>query len=276
MLLEIICCLFGIGLAVSGSLTFWQPHVWWEFYIPIVLFLAGWVAGFVFIFLLEFLMSFIVGAKKEYKKVSKFARFWFLTGLRFITNHAHIWAKYYGINKVPQKQRFLLVCNHKSNFDNFVITNKLGKLDIAFITKKSNEKIPIGGKMFKGLCYISIDRDDKLQSLEGFKRAASLITDNISSVAVFPEGTRQMENKLGEFHEGVFNIALHTQAPILVCTIKGTENVHKRWPFKATKVRFDVLGLIPYEEIQGMTAKAVSEMVHSMMEEHLARINMDH
>ena len=276
MLLELICCLFGIGLAVSGSLTFWPVDVWWKFYIPIVLFLAGWVVGFAFIFVLEVINASIVNRKKEYTTVSKFAKFWFLTGLRFISNHAHIWVKFNGKNKVPQKQRFLLVCNHRSNFDNFVISNKLGKLDIAFITKRSNEKIPIGGKMFKGLCYISIDRDDKLQSLEGFKRAEQLITDNISSIGVFPEGTRQHEKVIGDFHEGVFNIAIHTQAPIVVCAMMGTQYVHKRWPWRPTHVRFDVLGCIPYEEYQGMTAKAVSDMVHQMMEEHVARMIRDH
>lgn len=269
MFLELICILCGAGLAVSGSLTFWPIHNWWDFYIPIVLYMAGWIAGIGVLFLIEWLAGLFVNQKKEYDHVSKWARFWFLTGIRFITNHAHIWVKIRGRDKVPQHGRFLMVCNHRSKFDNFIISNFYGKLDIAFVTKKSNMKIPVANQLMPGLCYIPIDRDDKLQSLEGFKRAISLINNDISSVCVFPEGTRQTSDAMGPFHEGVFNIAIHSKAPIIVTTMKNTDLVHKRWPWKATVVEYDILSVIPYEEYQDMPAKAISDMVHKMMEDNL-------
>ena len=274
MFLEVICFLCGAGLAVSGSLTFWPVQHWWDFYIPIILYMAGWIAGIGVIFLIELLASCFVNQKKQYNKVSRWARFWFLTGLRFITNHAHIWVKIYGARKVPQHQRFLLVCNHRSKFDNFIISNKFGKLDVAFITKKENNKIPIAGHLYPGLCYIDIDRDDKLQSLESFKHAIDLMNNNVTSIAVFPEGTRQTETTIGEFHEGPFNIAIHAKAPIVVTTLVNTDKVHKNWPFKPTHVRFDILAVIPYEEYQDMTAKSVAEMVHKLMKDHLERVQL--
>ncbi len=271
MFLELICFLCGAGLAISGSLTFWPVRNWWDFYIPLVLYMAGWIASIALIFIMELLAS--LGVKKTpYSKVSGWARFWFNDGLRFIINHAHIWTKVTGAEKVPQKQKFVLVCNHRSKFDNFIITNKYGKLDIAFIMKKQNAKIPVAKQLMPGLCYISVDRDDKLQSLEAFKRAAYLIENNISSVGVFPEGTRQNTDELGEFHEGVFNIAIHTKAPIVVTAMKNTAKVHKRWPWLPTKVRYDVIAVIPYEEYQDMPAKQLSEHVRNMMAERIARM----
>lgn len=275
MFLEIICFLCGAGLAVAGSLTFAPIVHWWQFFIPLLLYMAGWIAGIGVIFLLEWFASLFVNQKKPYNKISSWARFWFKTGLRFITNHAHIWVKASGISKIPQHQRFVLVCNHRSKFDNFVITNKLGKQDIAFITKKENNKIPVAGHLYPGLCYIPINREDKLQSLEAFKHAIDLMNNNITSIAVFPEGTRQTENLIGEFHEGPFNIAIHAKAPIVVTTLKNADKVHSNWPFKATHVKFDVVTVIPYEEYQDMPAKAVSDMVHKIMEEHLKQIQ-DH
>ena len=138
--------------------------------------------------------------------------------------------------------------------------------------KKENGKIPVAKQLMPGLCYLSVDREDKLQSLEAFKRAAWLIENNVSSVGVFPEGTRQDTDQLGEFHEGVFNIAIHTKAPIVVTAIKNTYRVHKRWPWLPTKVRYDIIAVIPYEEYQDMPAKALSEHVRNMMQEHISRM----
>ena len=274
MFLELICFLCGAGLAILGCVPFgfWAIEEWYDFYRPIVLYMAGWIAGIAVLFLIEWIAGLFVNQKKPYDHVSKWARFWFMSGVRFITNHAHIWVEYRGVNKMPTHEKFLLVCNHRSKFDNFVITQKYGKLDIAFIMKKENGKIPVAKQLMPGMCYISVDREDKLQSLEAFKRAAWLIENNVSSVGVFPEGTRQDTDQLGEFHEGVFNIAIHTKAPIVVTAIKNTAKVHKRWPGAPTKVRYDVIAVIPYEEYQDMPAKALANHVRDMMQEHINRM----
>lgn len=270
MFLELICFLCGASLAITGSLTFWPVTHWYDFYIPIVLYVAGWIAGIGVLFLIEWIAGLFVNKKKEYNHVSKWARFWFNTGLRFIINHAHIWVRANGKFKIPQKEKFLLVCNHRSKFDNFVITMQLGKRDIAFITKKENKKIPVANAFFNGLCYISIDRDDKMQSLLGFKRAASLIENNIASVGVFPEGTRQTKKVIGDsFHEGAFNIAIHCKAPIVVTALKNTDLIHKRWPWKATLVKWDIVAVLTYDEYHDLPAKAISDKIYKMLEEHL-------
>ena len=271
MFLEFICIICGTAAAVGGSLALWNVWEWWLFWVPVVLYMAGWLVGLALLFPIEWLAGRFVNQKKEYTKVSKWARFWLMTGTRFIANHAHIWVQTKGVGKLPLKKKFLLVCNHRSKFDNFIITNEIGKLDIAFITKRSNSEKFIVKDLIPGLCYIPIDRDDKLQSLEAFKRATSLIETEATSIGVFPEGTRQQENIIGDFHEGVFNIAVHCHAPIVVTTLKNTDKVHKRWPWKATVVKFDILAVIPYEEYAGMTAKAISDLVHEMMYKNLER-----
>lgn len=272
MFLELICLLCGASLSITGSLIFWKVINWFDFYRPIVLFIAGWIAGIGVIFIIELIAAQFIKKNKVYNRVNKWAKFWFETGVRFITNHALIWTKVRGIEKVPQKERFVIVCNHRSKFDNFIITKKLGKQDVAFITKKENGKIPIAGRMMNGLCYLSIDRDDKLQSLEAFRHAVTLLETNAASIGIFPEGTRQTERVIGEFHEGTMNIPIHAKAPIVVTTMKNTERVHKNWPFKVTKVKWDIIAVLNYEDYQGMTAKALSDMIHDMMEEHLQQM----
>ena len=271
MFLELICLVCGVALSVTGSLTFWPVNNWWDFYIPIVLYMAGWLVGLGLLFLIEWIAGLFLSQKKEYTKISKWAKFWFNNGLVFICNHAHIWVKTNGKFRLPQKEKFVLVCNHRSKFDNFVITNELGKRDIAFITKKENKKIVIANAFFNALCYIPIDREDKMQSLMGFKRAINVLENNTASIGVFPEGTRQTELPIGEFHEGVFNIAIHAKAPIVVTTLKNTDKVRKRWPWRSTVVEWDILATIPFEEYQDLPAKALSDKIHKMMEENLTK-----
>ena len=65
MIFEIISLIFGIGLSVAGSLTFWPVHHWWDFYIPIVLFLAGYLVG-LFGFVWNFVGIFVNHSNKHH------------------------------------------------------------------------------------------------------------------------------------------------------------------------------------------------------------------
>lgn len=263
----------ALALAIAGPFTFWKITHWYDFYIPIVLFIAG-LAG---MFALWWILLWIFGkfVKKEmHTKQSKFARFWFEQGHDFLMLAGRVKIKINNREKMPTTQRFLLIGNHRSNFDSMVMTAKLKKYDLAFITKKSNYKIPLFGRLLYGNCFYPVDREDQLQSLETFRKASELIASGECSVGVFPEGTRQRNLVLSDFHEGVFNIALRAKCPLVIVTEKGTEMVVHNFPFKRTKVEVDVLGTIPYEELEGKTAKAISDQVHQIMQEHLEKIDI--
>ena len=275
MIFELICLIFGAGLAVAGSLTFWPVHNWWDFYIPIVLFIAGYIVG-----LFGFVWNFVgisgkilLARKKPRTKPSSFARWMLVDGVTYITNHAFIIPQYRGMNKLPKRQKFLLVCNHRSMFDNFIISRCFGnKIPLAFVSKPSNMKIPLTKGVSYPQGYMVINREDKLQSLEVMKKATEYIRSGYTSVCIFPEGTRQKTLELGEFHEGVFNVALRAHCPLVVATMSGTQKVHKRWPWRMTKVRFDIIATLPYEELADKPAKEVSDLVHNMMDQHLKLI----
>ena len=263
----------ALALSIAGSLTFWRVSHWYDFYIPIVLFIAG-IVGMIALWWIS-LWIFGKFVKKEmHTKQSKWARFWLEEGHDFAILAGLVRVKINNKEKIPTTQRFLLVGNHRSNFDSMVMTSKLKKYDLAFITKKSNYKIPLFGRLLYGNCFYPVDRDNQLQSLEAFKKASELIINDECSVGVFPEGTRQRDLVLSDFHEGVFNIALRAKCPLVIVTENGTEMVCHNFPFKPTKVNVDVLGTIPYEELEGKTAKAISDQVHQIMQEHLEKVDI--
>ncbi|MCR5505578.1 MAG: 1-acyl-sn-glycerol-3-phosphate acyltransferase [Bacilli bacterium] len=279
MIIELFVFLCGVALATTGSLTFWPVTHWWDFYIPIVLFIAGYlVALFGIVWVSIDIAGRIIALKKDRNgKVSHVARWIFMQGIHYIIMHAGIRYRLRGVNKLPRSQKFLLVCNHRSKFDSFLISDYLGKYDIGFVTKMSNMKIPLGPRLMNAMDYLPVDRDDKLQSLEMMKKGANILAKGQSCIGVFPEGTRQQEKIIGEFHEGVFNMALHARVPIVVMTTWGTDRIAKNWPWKFTRVKQDILCTIPYEEIADKPAREVSDMVKEMMIEHLTLLKeQDH
>lgn len=265
MAFEFLFLVISLTLALISAFTFWPVQEWFDFYKPILMF-VGTYLGLVFVFFFGlYALSLLISKKKEYTKVYKISKLIFDNALAYIDLHAHVKLKKIGFNKVPKNERFLLVCNHRSNFDSMILSVVLKKQNLAFITKPSLFKIPIGGRHMRRLLYLGIDRQDNLQSLEVMRKAESYINDNLTSIGVFPEGTRQQENVIGDFHEGVFNIAIQTKCPVVVCTFKGTENIKKSFPIKRVHVTLDFVETLYYDDYADMTAKQLSDHVRSSM-----------
>lgn len=269
MYIGISCFLAGIALAVSGSLTFWKVLEGIDFYKPLILFLAGYIGLLFLWWVVMDIYGRVLCLKSDYKKVNKVSRLFLTDSMRFIDNHALAMVKVHGKNKIPTGQRFLFVQNHTAKFDPMIANAYLPKHDIAFITKPSNFKIPVAKRLMPSLFYQAIIREDPIQSLGVMKNSIDLITKNITSIGVYPEGTRHQDNELGEFHEGVFNICLKAKCPLVVSTLTNSYKIHKNFPFKVTKVDFDIVEVIPYEQMENMTAKALSDMVRNIMLTHL-------
>ena len=259
----------AIGLALGGSLGFWPVRSGLDFYIPIVLFIAGYIGGIIIVWITFDIIGRVLSLNKEPKKISKLARFVLTDGMRYIVNHSMTRVVINGKNKLPKNERFLFVQNHTSRFDPMIVNGFLPKYDIAFITKPGNYKIPLAKRLMPHLFYQAIVREDPIQSLGVMKRSIDLISNNVTSIGVYPEGTRHGDSVLGEFHEGVFNICLKAKCPLVVSTVKNANKIHKNFPFKITKVIFDIIDVIPYETMEDKPAKQLSDEVHQMMQENL-------
>ena len=266
MLVSIICLVSALSLSISSAFTFWKVVNWFDFYRPLIMFVAGYIAGIAISWIYIDITGRVMGSfKKKYDKPSDYAKFLLTNGMYYIWHHARARVKRVNLEKIPNEP-FLLVSNHKSNFDPMITSSVLHKKHIAFITKRSNMKIPLGGHLMWRNCYMPVDREDKLQSLEQFKRASELISSGVSSVGIYPEGTRQKPDiTLGEFHNGAFNIAIRTGCPIVVTTITGTYNIHKNFPFKSTKIVLKCVQVLYQEDYQSMNATELSNYVHDIM-----------
>ena len=270
MIVSIFCVVCALALSITSAFTFWPVHQWFDFYRPLVMLIAGYLAGLAFCWIyIDLSGRFISNLKKKYDKPSKYARFLLTTGMAYIDFHAGVRLKKIGLEKIPDEP-FLLVGNHKSKFDPMIAAAVFHNKHLAFITKEDNMKIPLAGHLMWRNCYMPVDRADKMQSLEQFKRAAELIASGASSVGVYPEGSRQEEHViLADFHNGAFNIAIRTRCPIVVLTMKGTSNIHKRFP-RPTKVEMKCVQVLYYEDYCSMNATELSNYVHDIMYKELS------
>ena len=171
-----------------------------------------------------------------------------------------------GLEKTPKEGRFLLVCNHLFLADPGILLHAFRKSQLAFITKKENEKLPIINKFLHKILCQSIDRDNDRQALKTILKCISLIKEDKVSIGVFPEGYTSKDGKLHPFRPGVFKIAQKTNVPIAVCTIQNTRQIFKNLrKLKKTDVHLHLVDVIQPEQYQGMTTVQLSDLVYEKM-----------
>lgn len=108
---------------------------------------------------------------------------------------------------------------HRSNLDS-VIIGVLGGRRLPTLAKESLFKIKPVGWWIAGLGAIPLDRDAADREAT---TAARKILDSGKPLMIFPEGTRQTGQQIGELFDGTTWIAAKTGATIVPVGIAGTE-----------------------------------------------------
>lgn len=208
----------------------------------IVLYVLGGILALVVLFALVVFFSFIfVDTKKEYEKFSPYHE-WLVNVLAWlITKVCNMKIIVSGLENVPKDERFFLVCNHRSFYEIVALRYVLRKYGFVFISKPENFQIPFVNKLATRIRFMPIDRENPRNAMKTLIKSIDLIKKNDCSIAVFPEGTRSRDGKLGEFHDGVFKIAVKSGAPVVVTSVVGSEKVKGNMPFKKTEVYLDFL-----------------------------------
>lgn len=217
-----------------------------------------------YIFLLA-VSALAVDAKREYRKDSGYYRFLLYlstaVSMRIVRIHIHAT----GLEKIPAGGRFVLVSNHRSKFDPIVTWHVLRRYQLAFISKEENFHIPIFGRIIRKCCFMAIDREDPRKALTTINAAAELLKDDEVSIALYPEGTRSRDCKLLPFHNGVFKIAKKAGVPIVVMTVRGTEQVKTNYPWHRTDIYMDICGVISAEDVKAARTNEIGGLVRAMM-----------
>ncbi len=119
----------------------------------------------------------------------------------------------------PGKQAYVVVSNHQSFLDIFLISNV--PREMKWVAKKELFQIPWVGLAFKLSGDIALDRGEAASAAVMFGKARGYLGRGMS-VMIFPEGTRSRDGKLLPFKAGAFKLALEAGVPILPMVVSGS------------------------------------------------------
>ncbi len=122
-----------------------------------------------------------------------------------------------------KNQSYVIIANHQSAYDIFVLYGWLG-IDFKWVMKKELKKMPGIGFGSQAVGHIFIDRTSTKSAIETIRIAKSRIRGG-TSVVFFPEGTRSRTDKLLPFKKGAYRFAFDLDLPILPVTIRGTREI---------------------------------------------------
>ena len=236
----------------------------------IVLWIVSIILGLALLyFMIPGFFALFVNPKKNYTNDSKLFR----TILNAVSVIAlkimRVKIQVSGAEKLPHGQKLLFVGNHRSNFDPIITWYSLRDWKIAYISKASNFKIPIFGRIIRRCCFMAIDRESPRKAINTINQASELLKSKEVSVGVYPEGTRSKNGELLPFHNGVLRIAQKANASIAVVILKGTEKIHKNYPFHRTYVEMTIAEVIPSEQVSSIRSAELGDKVRNIIENNL-------
>ncbi len=182
-----------------------------------------------------------VKKSKEYSSESRYYRWLLNVSTAMMEFLLKIKVSVSGTEQIPKaclngKKNFLLVSNHRSNYDPLITWYAFKACRPVFISKPENFRIPFFGRLIHRLRFIPINRDNPFASGQAVKAGTKLLKEDSVCVAVYPEGKRSLDCKVLPFHPLVFSMAYHAQVPVVAVTIEGTETIRKKTPWHKSYV----------------------------------------
>ena len=221
-------------------------------------------------FLLLWLLCSLVDMEKPQQKDSKIYRLIAILSADLALRALRAKVHTRGMEKLPKQGRFLLVCNHINDMDPVTLMAKFPRSQLAFITKRENQKLFLVGKVMHKILCQPINRENDREALKTILNCIQILKDDKASIAVFPEGYTSMDGLLHPFRHGVFKIAQKANVPIVVCTLQNTNRIVANGKkLKRTHVHLHLLDVIPAEELKGVTTVEIGNRIHAMMAEDL-------
>ncbi|XOV90269.1 MAG: lysophospholipid acyltransferase family protein [Pseudomonadota bacterium] len=131
--------------------------------------------------------------------------------------------KVIGRENINPAQSYVVVSNHQSLIDIYVLYGHLG-VDLKWVMKKELRAVPVLGLACEVMGHIIVDRSNTEAALASINNARERIRNGIS-VVFFPEGTRSRTGELGPFKKGAFRLAQELGLPVLPVTVHHTRDV---------------------------------------------------
>ncbi len=172
-----------------------------------------------------------------------------------------------GRHHIDKKQSYVIISNHLSHYDIFVLYGWLG-IDFKWVMKKELRNLPALGAACEKIGHIYIDRSNRETAIASLEEAKKRIV-NGTSILFFPEGTRSASGGMRQFKKGAFVMALDLGIPILPVTVLHTDKILPSrtmdlFPGRASMVVHEPIDVAGYgTERLGELMTAVREVIQA-------------
>ncbi|MFH1199330.1 MAG: lysophospholipid acyltransferase family protein [Candidatus Omnitrophota bacterium] len=156
-----------------------------------------------------------------------------------------------GLENIDHKRVYVVVSNHQSLAD--IILMYKTKMQFKWVAKDSLFKIPILGWNMLLAKHIRLERGDFSSIKKVYREAGDWLRKGVS-VVFFPEGTRSDDNKIGEFQNGAFKLAIKEKVPVLPVMIKGTKDAIPKGSWRFTAKTLCLIKVLPAIETSDFLA----------------------
>ena len=128
-----------------------------------------------------------------------------------------------GREKLSNDRSYIFVANHQSFFDVFLMLGFLGH-EFRWMMKKELARIPLVGFACKCAGFIYVNRTSSKDIASSMRQADKILREQ-KSLAIFAEGTRTRDGRVGMFKRGAFKLAQELGMPIVPISLNGCYEV---------------------------------------------------
>lgn len=182
-------------------------------------------------------------------------------GFRQLTALTGSRVKVTGLDNIPENEAVLFVGNHRSYFD--LITGYYNfPFHTSIVSKSSLKKVPVIGGWMKRFKCLFIEQNNLRQGMQMILDAQELMRQG-TNILIFPEGTRNKGEGVGQLHAGSLKIATKAGSKIVpVVFTKTREIFEKQFPW--VKPQHVLIEFLPPVETAGMSRDEIKELPEAL------------
>ncbi len=182
--------------------------------------IAIWTLGSILTILLFFVDLFLTVILFPFDKKRKIVHaqsFWWANALIGLNPYWNL--SVIGLENIDPRKTYVVVANHQSLADVVVVYKT--HMQFKWVAKESLFNVPFLGWCLSLGKHIRLTRGEFASIKKVYREAATWLRNGIS-VLFFPEGTRSETDRVSEFQNGAFKLAIKEKKPVLPVSITGT------------------------------------------------------
>ena len=188
---------------------------------------------------------------------------------RLVSLLAGVRVTQHGRDNLAPGRSYVFCLNHVSLLDTPVMVQSIPFFTRAFQDVR-HFSFPVYGTFCKMLGQLPVEKGNSELNERSYAEAMERLREG-HCFAVFPEGHRSRDGRLGEFYDGAFRVAIEAQAPVVPVVSRGLRNLcpSKEWRFRPGKVDVifgepiatEGMGQGDLERLAGMTREAMNDLL---------------